>query len=342
MLKRCDNPKCTNTLYLSPHRINREDASNCCSKECRTEFALLKAAERFWAKVDKTPGLGPKGDCWEWRGGISNHGYGSFTMCQVKYGAHKLSWIWVNKNKEVPAGMHICHACDNKICVNPAHLWLGTPQQNMQDMADKNRGHFSDKKGEKSYVNKFTEKEILGIWNDLYDNEHTFKELSEKHKVSLAHLSNIASGKNWKILELPPVKVEKKLEKGENRYNSVLTEEQVIKFKKYMLMGYENTAAARMAGFSNSKLGGNIGLGHQWKDVLVTSYTKEEKEEAIKLYETIDKPKCGQRLSMPIARKVRKLYSEGETQEEIARLIGVSTTSINKIITGKTYREEEE
>lgn len=77
-------------------------------------------------------------DCWEWQGGKNNIGYGLMRDEKRMRTVHRVSYEEHSQTK-IPAGMSIMHSCDNPLCANPAHLRLGTHQQNMQDMYAKGR-----------------------------------------------------------------------------------------------------------------------------------------------------------------------------------------------------------
>jgi hypothetical protein len=77
-------------------------------------------------------------DCWEWQGGKNNIGYGLMRDEKRMRTVHRVSYEEHSQTK-IPAGMSIMHSCDNPLCANPAHLSVGTHQQNMQDMVAKGR-----------------------------------------------------------------------------------------------------------------------------------------------------------------------------------------------------------
>lgn len=75
--------------------------------------------------------------CWIWTAKILPNGYGVFNVKGKQVYVHRFSYQLYNGT--IPYGLLVCHTCDNRSCVNPAHLWLGTHKDNTQDMISKNR-----------------------------------------------------------------------------------------------------------------------------------------------------------------------------------------------------------
>ena len=86
--------------------------------------------QRFWTKVKVTPG------CWEWSGYVGSDGYGRFKVGGRSRKAHRVAWEYVN-GPVGDAKLFACHGCDNKACVRPGHIWLGTNGDNQRDYARK-------------------------------------------------------------------------------------------------------------------------------------------------------------------------------------------------------------
>lgn len=88
-------------------------------------------AEAFWTRVKRGEG------CWEWQGEIAWTGYGRWVVSRVHWAAHRLAYTLANG--PIPDGQIVCHSCDNRRCVRPDHLWLGTYSDNIQDALRKGR-----------------------------------------------------------------------------------------------------------------------------------------------------------------------------------------------------------
>ena len=104
------------------------------------------AWERFRAKVCVA-----ESGCWEWigarNGGSRGPRYGNFVFKGTVHKAHRVAWEIYRG--QIPVGVEVCHRCDNEKCVNPDHLFLGTHQDNMDDMMRKGRGNRDGKASRK-------------------------------------------------------------------------------------------------------------------------------------------------------------------------------------------------
>jgi len=154
----------------------------------------MPVEERFWSKV----GVRGPDECWLWRGAKTSAGYGLIGAGRRSDGsilAHRLAWEL--ENGLVPEGLCVCHHCDNRLCVNPKHLFTGTIGDNLEDARSKGRmsppPHY---RGEKNGNSKLTQEEVAEIRLLLADGMLQ-RVISEQFNVSAGTVSDINRRKTW-------------------------------------------------------------------------------------------------------------------------------------------------
>lgn len=129
---------CGAAFLTWPYKV-RAGEGRFCSRRCGASPVRSKLSDRFWAKVDRNPD-----GCWLWTGSKSSHGYGQlFSMVgghRAVLHTHRISWEL--HNGPIPDGLWVLHRCDVRPCVRPDHLFLGTRQDNTDDMMAKGRHRY--------------------------------------------------------------------------------------------------------------------------------------------------------------------------------------------------------
>ena len=149
-----------------------------------TTFASLE--ERFWDSIQYEPNSG----CWLWFRQLARRGYGRFRNNQRFILAHRYSYE-LHKGP-IPDGMYVCHHCDTPACVNPLHLFAGTPKDNMVDMCQKGRN--ADRTKEKHPLVRLTQIDINEIRRRRISGEGN-NALAREFGISYGHCSNICNHK---------------------------------------------------------------------------------------------------------------------------------------------------
>ena len=148
-----------------------------------------RSAFRFWSRVSPSVGT----ECWEWTGHIDRKGYGQFCRWNGrKFGAHRVSYATCVA--DIPSGMLVLHSCDNRKCVNPAHLSVGTPLDNMRDKVV--RGRLPDCKGERNGRAKLVVAEVVEI-RRLLGSGQSIKSLAATYGVHVSTVRSIQRGERW-------------------------------------------------------------------------------------------------------------------------------------------------
>jgi len=128
--------------------------------------------------------------CWEWKASRLN-GYGGMWLNGKMVGAHRVSWMIFRGT--LPDELHVCHKCDNRICVRPSHLFLGTHQDNMDDKVRKKR----QPKGEDNGNSKLTQPQVEEI-RRLSSEGISQVKLAKRFSVSRFPIHGILTGKLWR------------------------------------------------------------------------------------------------------------------------------------------------
>ena len=149
--------------------------------------------DKFWSNVDQQ---GPN-DCWPWQGYLDRDGYGRYG----RYGSDYINFFGTaltHRQSAILTGMNIknmlvCHHCDNPRCVNPGHLFVGTPADNTRDMVRKGRVA----KGEQSGQARLTTRDVLNIRNTYIPYIVTQQQLADQYGVHRLTVHNIINRHGW-------------------------------------------------------------------------------------------------------------------------------------------------
>lgn len=148
----------------------------------------LTLLERFESKYIPEPMSG----CWIWIGATFQKGYGVIHSERKHKQTHRVSWE-LYKGK-IPEGLCVCHRCDNKGCVNPDHLFLGTNDDNVADKVSKGRQHRP--KGTLHGLAKLKEEDIPVIFS-LSNSGRKISELAEMFNVSRTLIYKVLKKEAW-------------------------------------------------------------------------------------------------------------------------------------------------
>jgi hypothetical protein len=143
--------------------------------------------------------IGEEDECWEWKGATDSYGYGK---CLFKLHGKRIQFAHVASYEFFIGrrhGLKVCHSCDNPICVNPNHLWLGTQKQNVHDMMKKGRREWHGLRGEDNWHSKLTMEQVKEIKKLYKTGKYTQQDLADKFKVSSWPIYAVLKGKTYRV-----------------------------------------------------------------------------------------------------------------------------------------------
>lgn len=179
-------PQCHKLFQAERSQVK---ARKFCSVKCKGDSQTGSVIERFLKNVKQTS------TCWLWIGG-KRRGYGALRIKGKQEAAHRISYRLFKG--AIPENLLVLHHCDVPDCVNPGHLFLGTPLDNIRDMFSKKRDRHV--KGEESGNHKLTNEQVIEICNASVPHA----DLALKFGVHRSTISLIKSKQHWKHLWIKP------------------------------------------------------------------------------------------------------------------------------------------
>lgn len=170
------------------------------------KYTTEERIEVFWSRVDKSGG---DDACWIWTGSCIKSGYGSVNWSGKIQPVHRISYQLLYG--DIPEGLWVLHHCDVRNCVNPRHLFLGTVQDNVDDMFAKGRGRKASGEQHGAHLHperwlrgtdvalaKLTEADVILARQRFAEGNITKLQLSREYQVSDTAMCKVLNRKTWK------------------------------------------------------------------------------------------------------------------------------------------------
>lgn len=158
-----------------------------------------KAVQRFLSKVEKSSR--PDG-CWLWQGSRDRKGYGRLWYRGRAIQAHRFGYF-TKSGQHLPDSLFGCHKCDNPSCVNPDHIFPGTPSENRFDMHRKGRENLPAQHGSHNHRSKLSPEQVKAIREEYARGGVFYRQLADKYGVHLENIRKIVKGLSWKNTGAP-------------------------------------------------------------------------------------------------------------------------------------------
>lgn len=134
-----------------------------------------------------------KNDCWIWNGAVHRDGYAKYDIMGKTKSVHR--FLYETFFGPIAKGLNYCHTCDVKLCINPAHAFIGTHQDNSNDMKKKGRSLA----GERNHKAKVTSDDVLKI-RELREKGSTYESIGKVFGLTKSGVYSICKKRIWKTL----------------------------------------------------------------------------------------------------------------------------------------------
>ena len=272
-------------------------------------------------------------ECWIFQSSGVPKGYRVIYWNKKQDYAHRIMYMLYHKLSSIPKNMYICHKCDNPPCVNPNHLFLGTPTDNVMDMKQKGRENHLN--GENIKTSKLTEDNIREMLSGKFK---TTKEICDYFNIGRQIVLHILNGNNWKHItkefDLKSIRdtILYQGGKGENHPGSKLTEQDIIDILELKYTSYKDIQ-------NNLKITksiiSNILNGQLWTEV-----TKNYDLDNIR-QKLINKSKGSTHHSSKITEQdvIDILTFKYNTILDASNALGIDRNAIYPILKGKSWKQ---
>lgn len=188
-IKDCDKP--ARALGMCKGHYDRMKNGRDMSPPLRQVIRSGPDIDRLKAKIS----VNEANDCWEWQASLNTNGYGQFRFRNRPQQAHRVSWVL--HHGEIPAGLYVLHKCDNPLCINPDHLFLGTQAENIADAMSKDRWRTPRPVGESHGNAVMTEDDVRAI----RASSEPSRRIAKRYGVTQSAIQHIRKRRSWQHVE---------------------------------------------------------------------------------------------------------------------------------------------
>lgn len=295
----------------------------------------VNVAKFILARVKKS------GDCWLYQRINSATGYGNVHMAGKGKGlaAHRCALL-ICRPQENSQRIYACHTCPNKNCVNPAHLYWGTHQENMDDIKKDGTNGGHKNRGEKNYNAVMNEELVKEIWMDYYKTGASISSLGRKHGVAHSTIHHIFGRSTWRHVTdcLPCIRFrvkERLWNAGENACNAKLTNDKARAIYSKYASGKESQSRLAKEFECTPTTVMSIVTRRTWRRatsglaVISNDFIKSERSRF---------PSPLSRLTLSQIKAIKKCFADGMSRPETAKHLGIKYSTVNNVFAGTTGR----